>query len=231
MVKASAKMQTANDELMASAEGASGEPPPAGRGTGRRFPLPVPLPSLINFSALILLFGGIFLLRQLGDGAGPGAAARENPAGGAQVEISSISALPTAPAPQEPAAEVLPPPQTENATEGPSTPDTLAGAPAPVVEPTPERPIVDSKQLEADRRAIKRYEDKRSAAKREPGPSLPSAYAEDRSFPLSELDNEAARRRYLAANRGLSGGEDRGPEVAAPPGGEGPHEDFIPFER
>ncbi|HPM41752.1 MAG TPA: hypothetical protein PLY45_04900 [bacterium] len=197
----------------------------------RKFPLPVPLSSLMNFGALVILFGGIFLLRQLGEGTGPGAAAHEDAVGKAQIEISSVSALPAEETPGGSAAEVSPPPQAEEATATLPVAEAPVEVKAPAVEPTPEKPVVDPRQLKADRLAIKVYEERRSATKRSTLPSLPSAYAEDRGFPLSELDNEAARQRYLAANRGLPGPASGGREVKSPEAGESPSQDFIPFER
>ncbi|HPQ81796.1 MAG TPA: hypothetical protein PLZ86_08775, partial [bacterium] len=67
---------------------------------------------------------------------------------------------------------------------------------------TPEKPRLEKRAIERDRRAIARYEARKRARVAASRAGL--AYAKDRAFPIELLDNEAARQRYLAANREIS---------------------------
>lgn len=199
-------------------EGTADVPPPTAKAKVRRrrggASARIPTSSIINFSALILLFVSIALLQQFGGrfspepertrGEVPSAAEKapaveqasaEGAQGGPAGPAAKIASVPVALAvPPPPAEEPLPPPAAERPPVEQAPPvEQVSAAEKPAAEQTPP--------TDAARGALAR------------GPSV------------EELDGEPARKAYLAANRGI-------PKVAPPPEAEAtPADDFIPFER
>ena len=174
----------------------------------RRFPIPAS--PLINFGALIALFGAIALLQHAAN-AGPFAPALPGPdrmaavaaapevipppAGEIPVAAPAIAPVPAAvavpaPASQMTVAAVAPPAPAEAADEEPA-PTEAQPAPAPAQPQVAETRGAAVPSVAA-RPAAK--------ARRTPAPPL-LRVDEDRRFNIAELDNEAARQHYLAANR------------------------------
>lgn len=176
----------------------------------RRFPLPAS--SLINFGALVSLFGAIFLLQHYAGNTSsasslltpnrvataPAAAPTVGPAA-IEAPATAPAAAPTAvaaetPAPQMTVAAVAPPVPSAPADPADEEPEP-AELPAP--QPTSVQPQVAQASAAAESLAVVRPTPKVRRA-----PALPQLRVdEDRRFNIAELDNEAARQRYLAANR------------------------------
>lgn len=246
-------MSTAEDVLIDESEPA---PPPVKRKGQRRkgSAFPLPLSTIINFAALILLFVAIALLQQMsGRFTPPPAPADTTPA-----PMIAPDAAPAPPSADAPAAEARPSPPPE-AAPAPPPGDDVPPAPAAKIasvsialaipqQPEMDQDIPTKKAVPVIQQPLpdpsRGAEDLRPPAPpvaddRPPRPKalVPRAVLE-RQVPVEELDGEFARQAYLAANRTIQA-PPRTAGVAAPPTpaagppapSDAPSDEFIPFER
>ena len=199
--------RTADDDITMVGEEAPVSEQRAPRRSASRNGFLFSVKSLMNFGALVVLFSFIFLLQDMGIGSTNLSKRPETKAAPSSDELKPTKALPeaahaaaVAAIPAEPVAALAP--EDAGGEEEEMAPEAkVEAAPAP----TPEKPSLDRRSIERDKRAIARYEAKRRAAAMKRGAGASYPYAADRAFPVAELDNEATRMRYLAANRDIGG--------------------------
>jgi len=188
-----------------------------------------PTSTVVNFTVLIILFAGIFLFQRYGNRIISGSRAPES-----KQEVAAVSAIP-----EENVENV---PETEEKTEAEvlpvesTTQDTAQLAEEIPVDETEKTAQPEVKDTAEEKEAASTGKKANEAATPEIAAAVDKAEKKsskrrkriftEAQLTVEELDNAAARQRYLATNRVYSTAPTKR-IIQQPP----PDNDFIPFER